>query len=28
MTKAERKASARKKKREGRKGKQFVKNPK
>ena len=28
MTKAERKASARKKKREGKKGKQFVKNPK
>ena len=28
MTKAKRKASARKKKREGRKGKQFVKNPK
>ena len=28
MTKVERKASAQKKKREGRKGKQFVKNPK
>ena len=28
MTKAERKASAQKKKREGKKGKQFVKNPK
>jgi len=28
MTKAKRKASAQKKKREGRKGKQFVKNPK
>jgi sRNA-binding protein len=28
LTKAERKASAQKKKREGKKGKQFVKNPK